>query len=54
MVKAVAANTGLFGGVTKWYRCPNGHEYGVGDCGMLNGEGKCIECEAPVGGPRRY
>lgn len=51
MVKAAAANSRLYGGVTKWYTCPNGHMYGVGDCGMFNGVGKCIECGADVGGP---
>lgn len=50
MVKAAAANTSLFGGVTRWYRCPHGHEYGVGNCGMLNGAGVCPECGARIGG----
>ncbi|CAM9306806.1 unnamed protein product [Pylaiella littoralis] len=51
MVKAAAASTQLHGGVTKWYTCPNGHMYGVGDCGMFNGVGNCLECGAIVGGP---
>ncbi|CAM9746103.1 unnamed protein product [Ascophyllum nodosum] len=50
MVKAAAANTGLYGGVTKWYRCPNGHTYGVGNCGELNASGACPECGARIGG----
>lgn len=50
MVKAAAANTALYGGVTQWYRCRNGHEYGVGDCGMLNGVGVCPECGVGIGG----
>ncbi|CAM9306733.1 unnamed protein product [Pylaiella littoralis] len=54
MVKAAAADTQLHGGVTKWYTCPNGHIYGVGDCGMLNGAGNCMECGAAVGGPPAY
>eukprot|EP00904_Undaria_pinnatifida_P008332 jgi/Undpi1/4629/HiC_scaffold_18.g07983.m1 len=44
LVMAAAADTGNSGGVTQWYQCPNGHTYGVGDCGMLNGIGNCIEC----------
>lgn len=54
MVKATAADTALRSGVgvTRWYRCPNGHEYGVGDCGMLNGAGVCPECGSRIGGPR--
>lgn len=51
---AAAADTGNSGGVTQWYQCPNGHTYGVGDCGMLNGIGNCIECGETVGGPRMY
>ena len=50
MVKAAAANTALYGGVTKWYRCPNGHTYGVGNCGELNASGACPECGARIGG----
>ena len=51
IVKSAAANTDLYGGVTRWYRCPNGHTYGVGDCGQLNAGGTCNECGASIGGP---
>ncbi|CAN0485540.1 unnamed protein product, partial [Scytosiphon promiscuus] len=37
-------------GVTRWHTCPNGHVYGVGDCGMLTGRGNCVECGVIVGG----
>lgn len=50
MVKAAAASSSLSGGVTKYYKCPNGHWYGVGNCGMFDGEGRCMECGARVGG----
>ncbi|CAM9834697.1 unnamed protein product [Scytosiphon promiscuus] len=50
MVMAVAADPGLSGGVTKYYRCRNGHSYGVGDCGMLNQGGVCPECGDTIGG----
>ncbi|CAM9980072.1 unnamed protein product [Laminaria digitata] len=50
MVMDAAASTGSSGGVTKWHKCPNGHVYGVGDCGQLNGSGNCIECGATIGG----
>ncbi|CAM9810005.1 unnamed protein product [Ectocarpus fasciculatus] len=50
MVMDVAAGTGLSGGVTKYYKCPNGHLYGVGDCGELNGGGICPECGLAIGG----
>lgn len=50
IVMAVAKDPGLSGGVTKYYKCPNGHVYGVGDCGMLNGRGICPECGLAIGG----
>ncbi|CAM9147741.1 unnamed protein product [Discosporangium mesarthrocarpum] len=37
-------------GVTRYYTCPNGHIYGVGDCGMRNERGTCNECGAVIGG----
>ncbi|CAM9550665.1 unnamed protein product [Scytosiphon promiscuus] len=50
MVKAVAANTALSGGVTRYHKCPNGHWYGVGNCGELNEGGFCPECGYAIGG----
>ncbi|CAM9431888.1 unnamed protein product [Hapterophycus canaliculatus] len=50
MVKAVAADSGLSGGVTKYYKCRNGHWYGVGDCGLQVEGGICPECGSPIGG----
>ncbi len=42
------------GAVTKWYRCPNGHYFGVGDCGIpvgkKGGQGNCPDCKELVGG----
>ena len=49
-VMNAASSSGNYGGVTSWYKCPNGHMYGVGDCGLLNGYGACVECGARVGG----
>uniref|UniRef100_A0A914Q7Y4 RZ-type domain-containing protein n=1 Tax=Panagrolaimus davidi TaxID=227884 RepID=A0A914Q7Y4_9BILA len=40
----------LHGAVTKWYKCPNGHMYGIGDCGMAMVETKCPECGSVIGG----
>ncbi len=46
-------------GVTKWYTCPNGHIYGIGDCGVPvgpehgpGGMGACPDCKNAVGGQR--
>lgn len=37
-------------GVTRWYKCLNGHYYGVGNCGALNQRGKCPDCKSVIGG----
>ncbi|TMW58314.1 hypothetical protein Poli38472_011902 [Pythium oligandrum] len=39
-----------FRGTGHWYRCPNGHPYSVGECGMPMQESSCPECGAVVGG----
>lgn len=36
-------------GVTQWYKCPNGHYYGVGNCGQFNQRGKCPDCKSDIG-----
>lgn len=37
-------------GTGHWYRCPNGHSYVIGNCGMANQESRCPECGAAIGG----
>lgn len=39
-----------FLGSGHWYRCPNGHSYSVGECGMPMERARCPECGATVGG----
>lgn len=39
-----------FIGSGHWYRCPNGHMYSVGECGMPMERAVCPECGATVGG----
>ena len=34
----------------RWYECPNGHPYSVGECGRPMQKGKCPSCGAPIGG----
>ena len=29
---------------TKWYQCPNGHAYVIGECGLAMIESRCPEC----------
>eukprot|EP00392_Amoebophrya_sp_AT5.2_P009963 g9994.t1 len=33
-----------------WYRCPNGHLYTVGNCGMPMQQSRCSQCGAAIGG----
>ena len=35
---------------TKWYKCPNGHLYVVGECGRPMEESVCPECNKKIGG----
>ncbi|KAF9349803.1 hypothetical protein BGX26_011932 [Mortierella sp. AD094] len=45
--RAMAAT---LGGSGHWYRCPNGHTYVIGECGMAMEQSRCPECGATVGG----
>lgn len=49
MVKDMKKNRKF--GVTTWYMCPGCKSpFGVGDCGMFNGQGKCPSCGTQCGG----
>lgn len=37
-----------------WYKCRNGHYYNIGECGGAMQVGKCIECDAQVGGRNHH
>ena len=41
-------------GVTRFYKCPEGHIYGIGDCGQPVEGGVCPDCKKAVGAGRRY
>ncbi|XP_024542459.1 NFX1-type zinc finger-containing protein 1 [Selaginella moellendorffii] len=34
----------------KWYQCPEGHVYAVGDCGRPYAESRCPDCGSTIGG----
>ena len=36
--------------VTMWYACPNGHQYGIGNCGKAMVLSNCNECGLRIGG----
>ena len=46
-----ATQGGRLAGVTKWFRCRNGHAYGIGDCGQPTLLAKC-PCGQPIGGDK--
>jgi len=33
-----------------WYKCPNGHQFVITECGGALEEARCPECSAPIGG----
>ena len=35
---------------TKWYQCPKGHAYTIGECGLAMVESRCPECGEKIGG----
>ena len=35
---------------TKWYQCPKGHAYTIGECGLAMIESRCPECGEKIGG----
>ncbi len=37
-------------GVTRWYNCPLGHIYGIGNCGHPVAGGVCPDCGSAIGG----
>uniref|UniRef100_A0A915EPG5 RZ-type domain-containing protein n=1 Tax=Ditylenchus dipsaci TaxID=166011 RepID=A0A915EPG5_9BILA len=36
--------------VTRWYKCRNGHIYGIGDCGQASQASRCPTCNESIGG----
>ena len=44
--------TKAYGTHVKFFVCPNGHVYGIGDCTRPNQAGKCLDCGAPIGAQR--
>lgn len=37
-------------GTGRWFRCPNGHYYYIGNCGGAMQTSRCNECNAEIGG----
>eukprot|EP01026_Neomeris_dumetosa_P066282 TRINITY_DN6404_c0_g1_i1.p2 TRINITY_DN6404_c0_g1~~TRINITY_DN6404_c0_g1_i1.p2 ORF type:complete len:435 (+),score=44.89 TRINITY_DN6404_c0_g1_i1:418-1722(+) len=39
-------------GTGRWFECPNGHPYVIGECGGAMQESRCPECGETIGGTR--
>ncbi|RPA90894.1 hypothetical protein L873DRAFT_1753088 [Choiromyces venosus 120613-1] len=39
-----------FSSTGRWYTCPNGHPFTIGDCGMARQARPCPDCGATIGG----
>ncbi|KAI5476603.1 hypothetical protein MNV49_007490 [Pseudohyphozyma bogoriensis] len=50
VIRAMMRTFGPWDSSAHWYRCPNGHNFVIGDCGQANQAGRCPECGAVVGG----
>jgi len=48
VIAAMASELGARAG--KWFQCPNGHPYAIGECGGATEISKCPDCGARVGG----
>ncbi|KAL1409923.1 hypothetical protein Q8F55_003922 [Vanrija albida] len=48
IIKAMMEENWGYGG--RYYQCPNGHPYVIGDCGQPMATSRCLECGAEVGG----
>jgi hypothetical protein len=41
---------GVDSGAKRWFTCPNGHPFAIGNCGGAIMESTCPECNAKIGG----
>ena len=50
MVQRALMDAGVHSGAKRWYTCPNGHPFAIGDCGGAVMATKCPECGEEIGG----
>jgi hypothetical protein len=50
MVQKALMEAGDSRGAKRWYTCPNGHPFAIGNCGGATQESKCPECGEAIGG----
>ena len=53
-LKIIVNDKQAHSGQLKFFECPKGHVFGVGDCGKPSESGTCAECGAPIGGSRPH
>jgi hypothetical protein len=50
MVQRALMEAGADRGAKRWFTCPNGHPFAIGDCGGAMQESRCPECGECIGG----
>jgi len=51
VVKAMETDLAGYGSAKgKWFVCPNGHPYAIGECGGATQLSTCPDCKASIGG----
>jgi hypothetical protein len=50
MVQRALMEAGADRGAQRWFTCPNGHPFAIGNCGGATQESRCPECNEPIGG----
>lgn len=50
MVQKALMEAGVDRGAKRWFTCPNGHPFAIGNCGGAVMESTCPECNVKIGG----
>ena len=50
MVQRALMEAGASSGAKRWFTCPNGHPFAIGDCGGATVKARCPECNEEIGG----
>lgn len=50
MVQRALMEAGADRGAKRWFTCPNGHPFAIGNCGGAVMESTCPECNSKIGG----
>ena len=50
MVQKALMEAGADRGAKRWFTCPNGHPFAIGQCGGAMERARCPECNEEIGG----